>query len=586
MKTKYVLACLLLCSMLTGCVSCTVSAEETALSPMNRDELFSARDMQTTWDEQDVIDIALENTSITLTEKGVYRLSGQIENGQIVVDVPKEEKVQLILDGVSIHCESHAALYVKQADKVFITLAPGTENTLSCGETFTQTDENNVDAALFSKEDLTLSGEGTLVISSGGHGVVGKDEVTITAGTYRITSKGHGITAKDSLALAGGDFTLVSEKDGLHADHDEDETKGVLYIENGTFSITAQQDGIASSGAMEIAGGTFTLLCGGGSGEMEMAPSMQGMGGKGGRGGTPPGGFGGGRGGKGGFGGFAPGGWNAQTDTQEETTSQKGIKAGGNLLISGGTFTLDTADDALHTNGSMEISGGTFALETGDDGLHAEDTLTLKGGEITITECYEGLEGLHIRILSGNVTLTASDDGLNAAGGTDESGFGGGFGGGDRFGGFGFGGMDAGNGSIILSGGKVHITAYGDGIDANGYFQMDGGNVTVCGPTQGDTATLDYDTTAEINGGTFIGTGASGMMAQAFSGGTQGKIAVQVNNAAAGTSFTLKNADGKQILSHTPAMDYQVIILSSSDILPGETYTLQIGTGSGTFTAK
>ena len=207
-------------------------------------------------------------------------------------------------------------------------------------------------------------------------------------------------------------------------------------------------------------------------------------------------------------------------------------------------------------------------------------------GSITITESYEGLEALHLRLNGGNVTLTATDDGLNAAGGTDQSGFGGGFGRGDRFGGRGFGGMSTGNGSIIITGGTLSVTASGDGIDANGSFRMDGGSVTVCGPTYGDTATLDYDTTAEINGGTFIGTGASGGMSQTFSGGTQGKIAVRANNASAGTPITLTDTAGIQLLSHAPALDYQLIILSSPDILPGETYTLQVGSGNGTVTAR
>ncbi len=581
MKTKYVLACLLLCTLLTGCVFCTVSAKEITLFPMNRDDFFSDRDLNGTWDGQNVTEITLNNESLIIREPGIYLLSGQIENGQIRIDVPKEEKVQLILSGISVHAKDHAALYVKQADKVFITLAPGTENTLSCGETFVQTDENNVDAALFSKEDLTLNGEGTLVIQSGGHGIAGKDEVTLTSGTYHITASGHGITGRDSIAVAGGTYTLITEKDGLHAEHDEDEAKGLMYIENGVFDITARQDGLSASGMAEITGGTFRMVCGGGSGEMTLPSSMPSMGG--GRGGTPPGGFGGRRGGKGsGFGAFAPGEWNAAA-SDTDTTSQKGIKAGSHLLISGGTFTLDTADDALHTNASMEINSGTFVLQTGDDGLHAEENLSIKGGNITITESYEGLEGLHIRILGGTISLTASDDGLNAAGGTDESGFGGHFGGGDRFGGFG--GMNAGKGSMILSGGDVHITAYGDGIDANGSFRMDGGNVTVCGPVRGDTATLDYDTTAEINGGTFIGTGAMGM-AQTFSGGTQGTIAVQAGNAPAGSEMILTDAYGKQVLSYTAPMDFNVAILSCPDIVKGESYTLHIGTASGTFEAQ
>ena len=585
MKTKYRFACLILCLCLTGCVLCTASAEESTVIPMNRENLFSARDEKYDWMDRDYHEISLQNESLTIEEGGVYLLSGTIENGQIIVNAPKDEKVQLVMNGVSVHSDSHAALYIRQADKVFITTAEGTENTLSCGASFVQTDDSNVDAVLFSRDDITLNGKGQLtLLSPGGHGAVSKDEMTISGGVYIVEAAGHGFAGKDNICISGGGFRITAGKDGFHAEHDEDDTLGFLYIEDGTFDITAQQDGLSATGALEIAGGTFTLLCGGGSGEGSAKTSNKdSFGGMG----MPPGGFGGNRNSRGGKGGgYAPGGYTAGNTDDAASQSKKGIKAGTSLLMTGGTFRIDSADDAIHSDASAEINGGTYVLSTGDDGIHAEETLTINGGEITISNSYEGLEALHLKINGGEVTLTADDDGLNAAGGTDQSGFGGGFGRGDRFGGRGFGGMSAGNGSIIITGGILSITAYGDGIDANGFFRMDGGHVTVCGPTYGDTATLDYDTTAEINGGTFIGTGSSGMMSQTFSGGAQGKIAVQVNNAAAGIPLTLADIYGKQILSHTPALDYQVIILSSPDILPGQSYTLQIGTASGTFTAR
>lgn len=611
MKTKYRLACLLLCLCLTGCVLCTASAEEAAITPLNRQDLISDRDEKYDWMNRDYTEIQLQKESLIIEKGGVYLLSGTIENGQITVNVPKDEKVQLVLNGISVHSESHAALYILQADKVFITTAEGTENTLSSGTSFVQTDDNNVDATLFSKEDITLNGKGQLtLLSPGGHGAVSKDEMTVTGGSYHVEAAGHGFAGKDNIVISGGDFRITAGKDALHAEHDQDESLGFLYIENGTFSITAQQDGISASGAMEIAGGTFTLLCGAGSAQAEPRQNEWGPGGFGngnpfGSPGTPPGrnqrtggnppagntppeGFG--------MPGSANGfdnmsGANTPPDhgtnnNQNTAISKKGLKAGGNLLLSGGTFHIDSADDAIHSNASAQINGGTYVISTGDDGIHAEETLTVNDGSITIDKSYEGLEALHLVINGGEITLTADDDGLNAAGGTDESGFGGGFGRGDRFGGRGFGGMSAGNGSIIITGGTLSITAYGDGIDANGFLRMDGGHVTICGPTYGDTATLDYDTTAEINGGTFIGTGSSGMMSQTFSGGSQGKIAVQVSNAPAGIPLTLTDAAANQVLTHTPALDYQVVILSSPSILPGQSYTLQIGTGSGTFTAR
>ena len=204
------------------------------------------------------------------------------------------------------------------------------------------------------------------------------------------------------------------------------------------------------------------------------------------------------------------------------------------------------------------------------------------GGTIEITESYEGIEALDIIILGGDITLTADDDGLNAAGGTDQSGFGGRDNG--NFGG-GHGSMSQGNGSIVISGGKIDITASGDGIDANGTLEIKGGVTSVCGPTSGDTATLDYDISATISGGTFIGTGASGM-AQTFSDSTQGVIAVSVGNCSANTEIVVKDSSGKTLISHTPPLNFAVVIISSPDIEKGETYTLSIGSEEADITAS
>ncbi len=563
MKKKIGIACLLCCVLLTGCVQGTV-AEDISITPMDREALFSNRDARDTWDEEDAVYLTLNNDSILIEKKGTYVLSGAIENGQIVVDVPKDDKVQLVLQGVSVHSESHAALYVKQADKVFITLHEGTENTLSSGSLFENTDENQVDAALFAKDDIALNGKGSLtLLSPGGHGIAAKDELIITGGIYRVEAASHGISAQDNICISGGQFNITAGKDGFHAEHDEDENLGFVYLSGGDYIITAEQDGISASGPMEINSGTFTITCGGGASVQDNTTQS----------GRSYGGRGGGR------------GWDSfgGSTASDNEVSQKGIKAAGNLLITGGQYTLNTVDDAIHSNASIRVTAGDFALKTEDDGIHADETLIVDGGSVAIENSYEGLEALHLKINGGDITLLASDDGLNAAGGRDESGYTGGRGGRDQFGGpF---GMGQGNGSIHITGGNIAITAYGDGIDANGTFQMDDGYVTVCGPTQGDTATLDFDRTAQINGGTFIGTGSS-FMAQTFSGGTQGVVALQVNTAAAGTSFSLADSYGKTILTHIPALDYRIIILSTPQLVKGEEYVFTIREGSRSFTAQ
>lgn len=571
----------------------TQDTETTKSEPVSVDidtaAVFTDRDREGSYDESksalvrldgttascDSDAVKIEGSTVTITDEGTYILTGTLNDGQIVVNAAKEDKTQLVLRDASITSATSAPIYILQADKVFVTLAEDTENTLQNGGSFEAIDENNIDAVIFSKEDVTLNGTGGLLISSpAGHGIVSKDELTVAGGSYTVECASHGLAGKDNVCITAADMTITAGKDGIHAENNDDAASGYVYIESGTFTISAEGDGISAASSMQIDDGSFTVTTGGGSENASKQTSDN------------WGGFmGGGMGGMGGRPGKGSGyvGTSSVTATTEDSTSIKGIKAGGDLAINGGSFTLDCADDGIHSNSNVTVTGGSFTIATGDDGFHADETLAVSGGTVNITESYEGLEGLHIKVTGGDVTLVASDDGLNAAGGTDQSGFGGNRGdmfGGGRPGMGGMGGMSAGSGSIVISGGSIGVQASGDGIDANGTLEITGGFTAVCGPTRGDTATLDYDTSATVTGGTFIGTGASGM-AQTFSGGSQGVVAVQVGSAAAGTKLTLTDSSGKVILEHAPALDYAVVILSSPEIISGQTYTIEVGGQSG-----
>lgn len=203
--------------------------------------------------------VQVSGSTVTVTGAGTYILSGTLDNGSIIVDAAKEDKVQLVLNGADIKSDSFAAIYVRQADKVFVTLANGTVNTLSSGG-FTQIDDNKVDGVIYAKDDLTLNGGGSLQVTSpAGHGIVGKDEVTITGGTYAIQAAKHAIAAEDSLAVADGSFTLRAGRDGLHAENDDDETLGNLYIAGGSFDIQANDDAVHANTVLQIDGGSLTL---------------------------------------------------------------------------------------------------------------------------------------------------------------------------------------------------------------------------------------------------------------------------------------------------------------------------------------
>ena len=252
----------------------TLSAAVSGYEEATASEIFSKRDLSGDYDASEAVAITLtgsgaqadsdavqiSGSTVTITAAGTYILMGTLDDGSIIVDASKDDKVQLVLSGVTVHSETFAAIYVKQADKVFITLAEDRVNVLSNGGSFRQIDDNNVDAVIFSKDDLTLNGSGTLQISSpGGHGVVGKDEVTITGGTYQIAADGHAISGKDSIAISDGSFALAANKDGLHSENDDDDTLGNVYISGGEFVIRSYDDAIHATYQLQIDGGSFDI---------------------------------------------------------------------------------------------------------------------------------------------------------------------------------------------------------------------------------------------------------------------------------------------------------------------------------------
>lgn len=361
-----------------------------------------------------------------------------------------------------------------------VTLADGTENHLANGGAYVAIDENNIDAVIFSKTDLTLNGAGSLTIQSpAGHGVVSKDELVITGGSYTITAASHGLSGKDSVAIADGSFSITSGKDGIHAENSDDPSLGFLYLADGSFSITAQGDALSAAGALQIDGGTFDLHTGAGSASVDISSSNDNFG---------P--MGGGQQ----MGEMA----SAETTAAEadvDAVSQKGIKAEGSFTITGGMFTLDTVDDSLHAGGDLLITGGSFSLRSGDDGIHSDAALTIQNGSFTIPYCYEGIEGLSITVDAGTFNITSSDDGLNAAGGTDSSGFRGPGGQSqDTF------SSDA-EDFILINGGEFTIVSTGDCVDSNGDLTINGGTLDLTCNGSGNTA-LDCDGAYTNSGGT------------------------------------------------------------------------------------
>lgn len=708
--------------------------------------------------------VSISGNIITITKEGTYVFSGALSEGQIVVDADSA-KVQLVLDNADITCASSAAIYVKNADKTFITLAEGSENILMNTAEYEAIDDNNIDAVIFSKDDLTLNGKGTLTINSEyGHGIVSKDDLKLVGGTCNITAKNHALSGKDSVRIAAGTYNLTSGKDGIHSENADDDEKGFVYIASGDFTIESTGDGIDASYVVQIDDGDFDITAGGGAENATKTNNDMPGGGTGGNmGGGAPGGVaqdgeapsgdkpsggkpsgdktsgdktsgdatsGDATGGdttsedtsggnlKGGdgsdesvsgsasgkqtgktppdrpdgdsFDGSRPdekasdntGGQTAQTppdksgkdtsdgqqsdknsqskdiadnttassapsDTGSETasstssdtdseaasstssdtdsTSTKGIKSDGALYVNGGTFTINSADDAFHSNSDVTINDGTYTISSGDDGMHADSALLVNGGTITVTESYEGLEGLNITINDGKIDIAASDDGMNAAGGNDQSGFGG-------MGGDGFKGMQApdaaqksddtsdntsdntqkpndtsdtaqttGNITVaaqksdstsdtaqdtdatsedemwmVINGGYVHVLADGDGLDSNGDLTINGGEVYVDGPSDNGNSAIDYGEKSSfyINGGTVVAVGSSGMAEDVSSDSKQQVAFVKLDSQADAGDVTLKDTDGNEIISYTAQKKFDCVIISTADLQAGQTYTL------------
>ena len=212
---------------------CAPALAETDLSQLNYDDFFTSRDLSGSWDEASAVAVTLTG-DLSITKPGVYVLSGTIADGTVRVNVSGEDKVQLVLKGVSISCSTNACILVENADKVFITLAEGTENTLS-STAFTADAE--VNGAVFSKDDIVFNGEGTLRIDSAAHGIVGKDDVKFGGGVYVIHAAKRGISGNDSVRIYDGSYTIYSGKTPIRTKYSEYEDKGYVLIFGGAFYL-------------------------------------------------------------------------------------------------------------------------------------------------------------------------------------------------------------------------------------------------------------------------------------------------------------------------------------------------------------
>ena len=530
----------------------------------------------------------IDGTDVSITAAGTYVFSGDCDNGSITVK-KGVMGVNIVLNGLTLTNDDSAAITLNKTAEASLIAAVGTTNTVA--DTEGSNDEN---AAVKVKSGATLAigGTGTLTVDGNAkNGIKGAADAVITVGEVKlnINAADDGLSCDDELNITGGTLNITAGGDAVKASPDTGENPdttslGNVTISGGTLTLNAAADGIQADGDLTISGGTFHVKTNGGH----------------------------------------------TTALTDDSASCKGFKAGKTLTVTGGTLTVDSADDALHAGTDVTISGGTLTLATGDDGVHADNDLVIgtKGASststprINITASYEGLEGTTVTVYSGDIDVVASDDGVNAANSTlgEHS---------DKY-------------AISIAGGDLYIDAGSDGLDSNNDISMTGGKVEVYGADAMMDAAIDYDGTFTLSGGTLFGAGMEP------SAGTQAYIAVgetspsgghggmgmtrpdktdggmqtppdgadgqqngtrpekpsddkngwtggkgqSANRESAlgikeGSVITVQDSSGKTLYTATARGSMSSVIFSSADIKEGETYTVLVdGTSVGTAEAK
>ncbi len=490
--------------------------------------------------------VSVQDNIITINKAGTYYLKGQLSNGSIVIDTSKNDEVHLIFDGVSISSNETSAIYGKKAKKIIITLAENSTNYIEDASTRTQTEDNeDLNGAIYSKSDLSINGIGTLRVKANYEdGIVSKDGLKIVSGNIQVDSNADGIRGKDYVVIKDGNITVKSVTDGIKSNNDTDESLGYICIEGGNIQIESGEDGIQAETILQIENANINVTTAGGSTNSTKSNKQPEMKGK------------------------------MKTNSQTEITqtaetdekSQKAIKAGKEINIKSGNFSIDSIDDAIHSNGNITISGGTIQIKAGDDAIHADDRIKIAGGETTIDTCYEGIEASYIQIDDGKITLSASDDGINISSGKSEDSQ-------EEFGPSAKANIDA-NLKLIINGGEIQVSAQGDGLDSNGSIYINGGYIMVNGSISNRNGSLDYDGECIVTGGTLIAVGSSGMLQTPGNNSTQYSISAIVNGTA-GEKVTLTDSDGTEILTFTPSKNYQSIVISSDALKNESEYTLK-----------
>ncbi len=487
--------------------------------------------------ETDNTSIQISSNVVTITKGGEYYLTGS-NDAQVVVDT--KDVVHLFLDNVHLTYTSSSPIYIKNAKKVFITLVDGTTNSLTDGKNYSVNDEGEPDGTLFSDDDLVINGSGLLNIEANYlDGIVSKDSLKIIGSKISITSADDGIRARDALYVENSTIEIQASGDSIKTTNDETDDVGGITIINSTFDLENTLDGIQAATTLYIENSDISIVSGGGSTISSTSHSMWGN-------------------------------WSTNSTNEQ---SAKGLKSGKSLAIVSGSFTIDSSDDAIHSNNDIAIQSGTYHIESGDDAVHADSSLIIDGGTIAVLTSYEGLEGQNVTINDGEISIVASDDGINSAGGSDTPNT-------NRPGRNKF-QVDE-NAYILINGGTIYINADGDGIDSNGNVTQNGGKLIINGPENSGNGAIDYEGTYTITGGILVASGMSGMaMMPSEANSTQNSVMINFSSSLqANNVLSIKNSSGDEIVTFKASKSFNNLVISTPNLTSGDYTVYYNGTSS------
>lgn len=503
--------------------------------------------------------VTVEDGTLTITKAGTYKLSGEYQ-GQIKVETADSDAVRLVLDNANITNSSGAALNVVNADEVILYSASGTTNTISDGADYTATGEDDPDAVVYSKADLTIAGEGTLKVN-GNHedGIHTSDGLVIASGTLEVNAANTGIKGKDYVDILGGTINVTAQQDGIKSTNDTDEGQGWTRLSNGTVTVNAGDDGFKASRVVEISGGSLTV-----------------------------------------------------------EQSDEGIEAQ-YINVSGGNVNVTSADDgmnaSLKTSNSESTDSSANTSDTANQQQNNQQQGSLPGGQQSGTSNQQQQGTGQPPAMSGTSQDGTSQNGAsgtaqqqnntqnqgnqnmgqppampggNAQDGTSQNGTTGtgqqGMGQPPQ------GGMPGGGGgtfevidaAINVSGGHVTVNAEGDGIDSNGVTTLSGGTLIVNGPSQGGNAALDTNGDLLLNGATVLSGSTADMFEAPSTNSTSGYL--KLTNSSGfeqGSTVQVADSSGKVVANYkVTKSNVQLVLVSSSSIVKGQSYTVYTTTSA------